>query len=111
MLLSVIIPVYKCNTLGTILALVAWALPNVSKEIVIVDDCSKDGTREWLKANFPDGLSSGSTFDLDGNGDLAFTLKGRRLRLSPSVPSTMSAIGVRVLVCRQDSPQPPETSS
>jgi glycosyltransferase involved in cell wall biosynthesis len=25
-------------------------MPKVSKEIVVVDDCSKDGTREWLKA-------------------------------------------------------------
>ena len=31
---------------------VARVLPNVSKEIIVVDDCSKDGTREWLKANF-----------------------------------------------------------
>jgi glycosyltransferase involved in cell wall biosynthesis len=56
MLLSVIIPVYneRC-TLGTILDAVVGALPHVSKEIVIVDDCSKDGTREWLKANFPQG--------------------------------------------------------
>src|SRR5262245_16475214 len=73
MLLSVIIPVYnERHTLGTILVLVARALPHVSKEIVIVDDCSKDGTREWLKANFPHGQSSGSTVDLDTNGNLVF---------------------------------------
>src|SRR5215472_3891618 len=66
MLLSVIIPVYnERHTLGTTLVAVARALPNVSKEIVIVDDCSKDGTREWLKANFPHGQRSGSTIDLD----------------------------------------------
>ena len=70
MLLSVIIPVYnERHTLGTILVVAARALPNVSKEIVIVEDCSKDGTREWLKANFPDGQRSGSTVDLDGNGN------------------------------------------
>ena len=73
MLLSVIIPVYNERpTLGTILVVAARALPNVSKEIVIVDDRSKDGTREWLKANFPEGPRSGSTVDLDGNGNLAF---------------------------------------
>src|SRR5215469_5872848 len=73
MLLSVIIPVYdERHTLGTILITVARALPNVSKEIVIVDDCSKDGTREWLKANFPQGQRSGSTVDLDNNGKLIF---------------------------------------
>jgi glycosyltransferase involved in cell wall biosynthesis len=73
MLLSVIIPVYNERyTLGTILITVARVLPNVSKEIVIVDDCSKDGTREWLKANFPHGQRSGSTVDLDKNGKLIF---------------------------------------
>ena len=74
MLLSIIIPVYnERHTLGTILITVARALPNVSKEIVIVEDCSKDGTREWLKVNFPDGQRSGSPVDLDNNGNLIFT--------------------------------------
>jgi glycosyltransferase involved in cell wall biosynthesis len=53
--------------------MVARALPSVNKEIIIVDDSSKDGTREWLKANFPDGPRSGSTIKLDGNGNLAFS--------------------------------------
>src|SRR6516225_5632825 len=74
MLLSVIIPVYNERyTLGSVLVTVARALPTVSKEIIIVDDCSKDGTREWLKANFPNGQRSGSTVTLDGNGNLSFT--------------------------------------
>jgi len=73
MLLSVIIPAYnERHTLGTILVAVARALPNVSKEIIIVDDCSIDGTREWLNANFPNGQRSGSTIDLDNNGNLVF---------------------------------------
>jgi len=73
MLLSIIIPVYnERQTLGPVLVLVARALPHVNKEIVIVDDCSKDGTREWLKANFPHGQCSGSTIDLDHNGNLVF---------------------------------------
>jgi glycosyltransferase involved in cell wall biosynthesis len=73
MLLSVIIPVYnERRTLGVILMMVARTLPNVSKEIIVVDDCSKDGTREWLKANFPEGQRSGSTINLDGSGNLAF---------------------------------------
>jgi len=71
MLLSVIIPVYnERQTLGTVLATVARALPGVSKEIVVVDDCSKDGTREWLKANFPDGTRQGSAVGLDGSGNI-----------------------------------------
>jgi len=74
MLLSVVIPVYnERRTLGPILAAVARSLPNVSKEIVVVDDCSNDGTREWLKANFPDGPRRGSAVEIDGQGDLAFT--------------------------------------
>ena len=73
MLLSVIIPVYnERRTLGVILMMVARALPNVSKEIIVVDDCSKDGTREWLKANFPEGQRSGSTINLDGSGNITF---------------------------------------
>lgn len=52
MKLSVIIPVYnEIHTLDTILGKVARALPQVEKEIVIVDDCSTDGTREWLQKN------------------------------------------------------------
>jgi glycosyltransferase involved in cell wall biosynthesis len=73
MLLSVIIPVYNERpTLGTILVAVAQTLPNVSKEVVIVDDCSNDGTREWLQSNFPDGRRSGSKVDLDGDSNLVF---------------------------------------
>ena len=73
MLLSIIIPVYnERDTLGVILGIVARTLPNVSKEIIVVDDCSKDGTREWLKANFPDGARNGSSVDLDNDGQLAF---------------------------------------
>ena len=52
MLLSLVIPVYnERHTLGAILRVVARTLPNVSKEIIVVDDCSNDGTREWLKDN------------------------------------------------------------
>jgi glycosyltransferase involved in cell wall biosynthesis len=73
MLLSVIIPVYnERTTLPTILIKVARALPNVKKEIIVVDDCSNDGTREWLKANFPEGLRRGSMVDIDSKGDLDF---------------------------------------
>ena len=73
MLLSVVIPAYnERHTLGTILRVVARAMPDVSKEIIVVDDCSKDGTREWLKANFPQGARTGSSVDLDAEGDLIF---------------------------------------
>jgi glycosyltransferase involved in cell wall biosynthesis len=74
LLLSVIVPVYnERRTLGAVLAAVARALPEVSKEIVIVDDCSEDGTREWLQSNFPSGERRGSVLELDANGNLTLS--------------------------------------
>jgi glycosyltransferase involved in cell wall biosynthesis len=67
--LSVIIPVYnERHTLGPVLAAVSRALPGVRKSVVVVDDCSTDGTREWLKANFPIGARIGSEINIDGDG-------------------------------------------
>jgi len=56
--------------------LVSQALANVGKEIIIVDDCSRDGTREWLEANFPEGPRSGSMIELDREGNVAFVPGG-----------------------------------
>jgi glycosyltransferase involved in cell wall biosynthesis len=47
--LSVLIPVFNERpTIGRVLAAVAGVMPEVSKELVIVDDGSSDGTREFL---------------------------------------------------------------
>jgi glycosyltransferase involved in cell wall biosynthesis len=73
MLLSVLMPVYnERDTIGTILVHVARCLPKVNKEIIIIDDRSTDGTREWLKANFPGGQRHGSKVDLGADGNLIF---------------------------------------
>jgi len=71
MQLSVVIPVYNERaTLGAALLRVAGALDAVRKEIIVVDDCSTDGTREWLKHNLPDAGASGASMRLDDSGDL-----------------------------------------
>jgi len=71
--LSVIVPVYnERQTLATLVASVCHTLPEVQKEIIIVDDCSTDGSREWLKANFPDGPRTGYVIGVDAAGGLIF---------------------------------------
>lgn len=73
MQLSVVIPVYNERaTLAAILALVGEALPGVDKDIIVVDDCSRDGTREWLNANIPDGHRRGAAIEVNSAGDLIF---------------------------------------
>jgi glycosyltransferase involved in cell wall biosynthesis len=53
LVLSVVIPVYnERNTLPRIIRAVMLAEPSIEKEIIIVDDGSSDGTREWLKDSF-----------------------------------------------------------
>jgi glycosyltransferase involved in cell wall biosynthesis len=86
-LLSVVIPVYnERHTLGRVLAAVSRALPGVPKNIIVVDDCSTDGTREWLKANFPVGARTGSEISVDGSG-----------RLDVSAPFTEAQISIEPL--------------
>jgi glycosyltransferase involved in cell wall biosynthesis len=68
MRLSVIIPVYnELSTLGPLLLAVARALPAVEKEIVIVDDCSSDGSREWLNTTFAGSPWTGALGEADGS--------------------------------------------
>lgn len=54
--LSIVIPVYnEIKTLSAVLQAVVQALPGVKKQIVLVDDCSTDGTRELLIETALDG--------------------------------------------------------
>ena len=70
-MLSVIIPVYdEVATLPLVLAMASAALPMVEKEIIIVDDGSRDGTREWLRTNFPTGARNGTCITVGADGDL-----------------------------------------
>ncbi len=73
MKLSVVIPAYnEINTLGQVIAMVGSVLPGVDKEIIIIDDGSTDGTREWLDGNLNDASEPHRRVELVDN----------RLRLS-----------------------------
>ena len=48
--LSIVIPVFnEKNLLPKILCKVLKYTPKIKKEFIIIDDCSNDGTREWLQ--------------------------------------------------------------
>jgi glycosyltransferase involved in cell wall biosynthesis len=69
-MLSIVIPIFnERRTIAPMMAKVSSVLPGVTKQIVAVDDCSKDGTREWLRRNVPGNLVSGSEFLLDDADD------------------------------------------
>ena len=71
MILSVVIPAYnERHTIGPCLVKVMAALPHVEKEIIIVDDCSSDGTRDWLRAQVDGVVAKNSALELDPNGDV-----------------------------------------
>jgi glycosyltransferase involved in cell wall biosynthesis len=75
--LSVIIPVYnETRTIGRILQQVATAVPAIPKQIVIVDDCSKDGTSEWLRGNLAHSDGIWRSISLNNDGQLYLSADG-----------------------------------
>jgi glycosyltransferase involved in cell wall biosynthesis len=77
--LSVVIPAYnEIGTIGLILLKVAHALPTVTKQIIIVDDCSTDGTSEWLRRNLGQAKGSWRGISVDSDGELRLSAEGPR---------------------------------
>jgi glycosyltransferase involved in cell wall biosynthesis len=75
--LSIIIPVYnELQTIGRVLIEVAKALPEVPKQIVIVDDRSSDGTSEWLRRNLSQSAGSWRRLSLNTGGGLELSADG-----------------------------------
>ena len=101
MKLSVIIPVYnEIHTLDTVLAKVICALPEVEKEIVLVDDFSTDGTREWLQENLAQTNSLEKAFTLPiGNKEPELTEDSLKKEPSDSniLTSQVSSVSCKVV--------------
>jgi len=75
--LSIIIPVYnEVQTIGRILIEVAKALPEIPKQIVIVDDRSSDGTSDWLRKNLSQAEGSWRRLSLNTGGELELSADG-----------------------------------
>jgi len=89
MKLSVLIPVYNERaTLGEILRRVQ-EVP-VEKEIIVVDNCSTDGTREDLLAMREAGQAKGETGDENSAARLRIVLQSENLGKGASVRRALS---------------------
>jgi glycosyltransferase involved in cell wall biosynthesis len=71
--LSIVIPVYnERETLPRIMRAAMLVAPEVAKEFVVVDDCSLDGSREWLTNAFPEECQSVKGVRIDNQGRTQF---------------------------------------
>lgn len=76
-MLSIVVPVFnEVNYLPRVLREISCALPDVAKQIILVDDASTDGSRQWLEANLPQALTTASGLDLDGENRLIIQQDG-----------------------------------
>ena len=94
--LSVIMPAYnEIHTIGEILVRVTRVLPEVPKEIVVVDDCSSDGTREWLERNIPAAGMACSGLFLDEAGELVYRPLGDGTAAATSIVLVLHEVNHR----------------
>jgi len=72
--LSVVVPAFnERRTIAAVLPPVARSLPEVGKEIIIVDDASTDGTREWLLEQVGTAGLTGNHLVVDAHDGLQIT--------------------------------------
>lgn len=88
-LMSIVMPVFnERSTLPHVLLAVSKALPGIDKEVILVEDGSVDGTREWIRANFPEGRHSGSRLELGSDSSLVF---------GPDLPNAPACTTIQVI--------------
>lgn len=82
-MLSIVIPVLnEVHTLPRVIVAVSNVLVEVDKEILLVDDGSTDGTREWIQTHVPQGLRTGSHPAIGGDGNLTWNPEPAASRLT-----------------------------
>lgn len=96
--LSVVIPVYnERETLPRILRAVMAVLPGIRREIIVVDDGSRDGTREWISTTFPADSNEISGVRRNADGTIDF-LSGGAAADGDGVEKAAGPVTVRPLL-------------